>query len=516
MSTGEFLASPRSSRRWLWPSLEVVVAFLAAGLLTFSCTNIKVDPLVRIGQVSGLASIQLRFILFVLPLLAALLVAAKLRGGIYFARTSRLVCAALAGLASGFLAGGLIVALRGTPFCLNATGGDAGVLVSWANAIKAGVGDQYVPPLYPPAFPHALRWYMDIVDLPAVYALKHLQILGALVAGPAGYLAWRLVLRPSWALVIGVVPAMVIVEPYKPYTNVVLIVLVPVLIRFFNTLRTADRRSVHQLLKAGVVFGLVLGAMCLTYSGWFRWSAPGLVVAGLIVFPWRRAPRRGIAFGVAAMLALGAVTFNYVTGVRSYAQQRAAADSKPLVLDDYIYFDVLTEPAYIAMWKVDLPGKTTEWPPDGELGGVGLYSVLLCAGLGIAIMLGHRRTPVITVACLFAGAWLMRFWYAHLLFKTKLVQLYPRTTIELVYCLLVLLGFAAYYLIERIASRADEKHPVRQRSALIGAWCALAFLFGQMGSSISERYMPEDGFPFSTGYLAWQAHQALKAPAPSP
>src|SRR5439155_6738427 len=98
------------------------------------------------------------------------------------------------------------------------------------------------------------------------------------------------------------------------------------------------------------------------------------------------------------------------------------------VKDAYVYFDVNTEPLYIAMWRNDTPGTVGVWPPIGELGGVGLFTILLAAGLGGAVVLGRRKTVTIGLTLMMAGAWLSRFQFARKLWETKLVQLYPRTT----------------------------------------------------------------------------------------
>ncbi len=50
------------------------------------------------------------------------------------------------------------------------------------------------------------------------------------------------------------------------------------------------------------------------------------------------------------------------------------------------------------MWKGDLPGVVATWPPPGEIAGVGLYSLVVFAGFGIAIALGRARTVVIGLA----------------------------------------------------------------------------------------------------------------------
>jgi hypothetical protein len=493
--TGE--APPRA--RWIAPTAEVLVCLLAAGLFPLVSLNIKVNPLERTGQVSGLASLEFRFTLVAIALVAALVLAARLRRGIAFDITSRLVCAAISGLATGLVAGGIVVALRGTSFGLNGAIGDTRNLALSADAIRAGV---VIPTVYPPGPLHVLAWYADLFDLKTLYAIKHLQIIGTAVLGPAVYLSWRLMLRPAWALGIGLVASLPLIDSaaYKPYSTIVLMVFIPIVIRFLQVLRRAGEQPMMRIAQYGVAFGAAFGLLCLLYSGWFKWSAPGLLVAGLLLFPWR-AWRKGLV-----LVGLVGVMFALIAG--AYIHGVLTETSK---LDDaFVYFDALTEPTYIAMFGGELPASQV-WPPLGELGGVGLFTIVLAIGLGCAVALGRSRTVVITVCSTMAGAWLLRFWYAHLMWKTKLVQLYPRTTAEILYCLLILCGYAAYLAVERVKRNAAADSPLRSPSGLIGAVCGLLLLFGSAGSLISNRYMPNDSTPMSFGILAWNAHLAQKA-----
>jgi galactan 5-O-arabinofuranosyltransferase len=63
------------------------------------------------------------------------------------------------------------------------------------------------------------------------------------------------------------------------------------------------------------------------------------------------------------------------------------------VQDRYFYFDTSVEPAYIAMWRNDLPGDVGPWPPPGELAGVGVFTLLLVVGLGAAVALAGGGPP---------------------------------------------------------------------------------------------------------------------------
>ncbi|MDQ3300510.1 MAG: hypothetical protein M3619_28355, partial [Myxococcota bacterium] len=462
---------PRAA--WVGITLEALVAFGAAALFLVSCLIIRVYPLDRLGQISALASLALRFFVFGIALVLALVLVARYRPA-RFEATSRLVCAAVAGLVTAFIAGGILVALRGTPWGLNGMGGDVGILAQRAAGLHRG---EPLPPLYPPLALHVLHYYSDLMDLSTGHAIKHLQILGTAAFGPVAYLSWRLLLRAPWALAIGVISVLPLVEPYKPFSNLVLVVFVPLCLLFLQHLRDIAVRSSLEITRAAIAFGIAFGVLCLTYSGWFQWAAPGLFVATLVLFPWKLAPRKATLFMAITGAAFALISGRYLAGL---------FDPAAAVVDNYVYFDVKAEPMYIAMWRGDAPGIVGVWPPIGELGGVGLFTIVLVIGLGGAIALG-RKTPVLigTVAML-AGAWLLRFYYARTMWDTKLVQLYPRTTIIITYCLLVLAGYAVYWWVQR--RPADSA--VRSRASLIGAVTALLLLFASAASSTTDRYMP--------------------------
>lgn len=485
------------SRSWVLPTVEVVVSLATSALFPLLCLNIKVDPLQRIGQVSGLSSMGLRYTLMALPLIGILVLAARLRSGAWFGPTTRLACAAVAGMATGMIAGGVIVALRGTPWGLNGRNGDAGVMIDMTDAARRG---DDLPVAYPPLPMYLLAWYADAFDIASGHAIKHMQIAGTAILGPATYLSWRLVLRPCWALGVGLVAALPLIDaaPYKPYGNMVLMMFIPIMIAFMRVLRRSGDYTLQRNAQLGALFGGGIGLLCLTYSGWFQWSAPGVLVALLVLFPWRGDRKKALVFCGMAALLFALVAGRYMYGVLT---------DPTGIKDNYIYFDVNAEPWYIAMWRGDLPGPVGMWPPLGEMGGVGLFTLILCVGLGLSVALGRSRTPVITVGWIMAGCWLWRFWYAHFLWKTKLVQLYPRTTLEIQYCLLVLCGYAVYLLVDRFKQDAPADSPLRTPSAAIGAICAFLLLFGSVGSAISDHYMPNNGQPISPGWLAWTSHQ---------
>jgi galactan 5-O-arabinofuranosyltransferase len=253
-------------------------------------------------------------------------------------------------------------------------------------------------------------------------------------------------------------------------------------------------------VKTGVAFGAAFGLLCVSYSGWFEWMAPGLVVATAVVFPWRTAPRNGFGLLATTLAAFLAISGFYLAG--------ALFDPDAKLVDNYVYFDVGVDPMYIAMWRNDLPGEFGGvWPPIGELGGVGLFTLILAAGMAVAVAFRRRSTLVITLVLLTLGAWLLRFWYAHSLSATGLVQLYPRTTALILYCMIVLTGCGVCWGLQRLR----DDHPFRGTSGLVGGLVGLLFVLASAGSSISDRYMPSGQQPYGVGWFAWSAHQAQLA-----
>lgn len=484
---------PARSRPRPGPALaaaaEIATAFGAAALAVALSRSIVVDPLDRIGQVSGLAALDLRFVLVGLVVVAVCAAAARVGEGTR-AVVHRCAFAAVAGLATGLVAGGVLLALRGTDWPLFANWGDSGQLIRWTDDILAGRG---VPADYPPAVLHLLALSSDLTGASAAESLRAAQVVGTAVFGPLAYLAWRLVLPAGWALAVALVAGFPLLEPYKPYTTVVLVVLVPVVIAFLSALRRAADLSWGRIALVGLGTGAALGVLFLVYSGWFLWSAPGAVVAVGVLLPWRTAALRGLAMVGLALVGLVAVAFPHLVGLLS------AAGS---VQDRYFYFDTFVEPAYIAMWRNDLAGDVGPWPPPGELAGVGVFTLLLVLGLGAAVALGGRRTAVLTAALLMAGAWVLRFLFASQMYETQTVQLYPRTSAEILFCLLVLSVLAVRYALQRATLPTGT--PVT-----LGVLAAALLLALSMGSSLADRYLPRDDG--STALLAYVA-QLVRQP----
>ena len=130
------------------------------------------------------------------------MIATRWRNGQAFEGMTRLVCAAFAGITSGFIAGGIIVALRGTHWGLNAYSGDGGDLIRWANG-------QWMFPSYAVGAESAALVLGASRHPGRVCTQATLQVYGtALVIGPATYVQWRMIVRAPWALGIGLVAAL--------------------------------------------------------------------------------------------------------------------------------------------------------------------------------------------------------------------------------------------------------------------------------------------------------------------
>ncbi len=495
-----------------WPSVpwsrvaraagEVVVAFLAAEALIALCRRVSVDPLTRIGQVSGLAAAQFRYAALALVVVAVAAVGLnRFRGSAHESLgrdlVVRLSCAAAAGLASGVAAGGIDIALHGTPWGLNAQGGDAGRLMIWAHDV---LNHTALPDTYPPFPPYAIAGLSKLTGDPVEYAMKTYQILGVATLGPLAYLAWRMVLTPVWALVIGVTSALPLTDAYKSFTNVVLVVLVPLLVKALLCLRDAGAHGYIRALLVGALVGVGMALLFWGYFGWFLWSSPGLGVAVLLLFPWRdlAAALKALTLVVTAGVVFLAVAHKSVFAIVS----KGGGDP-----DTYFYFDTYVRPTFFARWFDDRPPPNLgPWPPPGGLGGVDIFSVLLFAGLVVALVLGHRRVDVLLISTLVAGAWLLRMWLASRMSATGNVQLYPRTSVQILYGLLLATGLAVMLAV-RSAARLGTGSGVAARlrpGALVGVLAGMFLLYASMGDATADDYMPRNDT--SNGQLAYRAH----------
>lgn len=473
---GRWSAVRPTLRRAAVPVGEVVAALAGAAVMPVLARFIDVDPLARTGQVSALAALQVRFTVLGVVLLAVLMGAHRWRGGRRYRAVKHVVCAALAGLASGFLAGGIVVALKGTPWPLFGLSGDTGRLVEWSASIVHGHGNPN--PTYPPLTLHALAWWAQLFHHgDTASAFRDMEIGGAAATGPAAYVAWRFVLSPVWALVVGVVPAYAIIDPYKPYGAIVMIVLLPVFVVSVRHTMRVGAMAWRRVLVSAVLFGLLYSVLFLIYPGSSLWSAPGLVAAVLLLFPWAKER----VWKLLAFVGVTVAVFGVLCGW--YVKDLTGSGN----VDRAYGFDAYTDPAFFSMWRTDMPGDVGQWPPPGELAGVGLFSVLTFAGLGVALWLGWRRPLAVTVACVFAGTWLWRMEVASRMWATGTVQLWPRTGNQLLYCILVLGAAATAFA----ASRLGAWPPLPSRlGAHVGVLAAVLLVLGSAASSVSDYWMP--------------------------
>ncbi|GHF82415.1 hypothetical protein GCM10018790_70190 [Kitasatospora xanthocidica] len=494
----------RSRRRALAVAGEAAVSTGVALGFTLWARTVDVDPLIRIGQVSGLATLQFRAALIALPVLAAVLYAAHRASRRHFQHALRLGCAVVAGLGTGIVAGGITVALHGTPWGLGGQDGDPGVLQGYATSFLRGEG---LPGIYPPGFIVLLaEWTQHLRHGQVGYALKDLQLLLSALLGPACYLAWRTLLRPGWALAVALPAAVVFLDPIRPYSHLVMVVLLPVLARLLTELTRAPGRPPRSAALRGALLGGALGLLFLTYCGWFVWTGPGALVAVAALFPWRGG--RAAVLRAGALLAAAAAAFCAVGSPLLLRMLQNASGT----VDRYAYFDVYTDPAYVLGWHQDRPGRLTElpWQPTGELAGQGTFTLLLLAGAAVALALGLRRPAVIAALSCLVSAWLLRFWFAGHMERDQAVMLYPRTTWQILYALIALTVLAAM-LATRTARALTARtfptpSPTLGRRLAAGSLCAAA-LFAAMGASWSaNRYQPSDPTHQNMGLDAWRAH----------
>ncbi|HEV3171264.1 MAG TPA: hypothetical protein VGZ32_13020 [Actinocrinis sp.] len=502
---------PGDRRQWLRrfgpPALEVGVSLAAAAWMLLSTVTIHhFAPLNRISQVSGLAALQVRFYAVALIAVTALLLVRLPRFAHLSDRVRPLAFATLPGLLSGFVGAGVLLALRGVPLPLNGVSGDAGDMERWVLMLKNG---QSTHAGYPPLYPR-LVWFVTFLTHGNVFtAYKYSEIVTTALLGPAAYLAWRLVTRPAWAMAIALVATAVLVEPYKSYEPLVLAIFVPLVIRVLRYLPTTADRSYRTVLVAGLLWGLVFGEIFILFSGWYYWAAIGIAVCGALKFPWR-AWRKGAAF-------VGATAVGFL--IPAYDLLMGLLHDPP---DPYFFFGTSQDPAYISIWITDMPGQKLVngvWPPPGELGGVGVFTAIIIIGLGVALALGLKRTPVMVAASFIGGAWLIRFHLASEMYRDHLVRYWPRASQMILYCLLILTVYAIKLTAERarpmlaaLRERAADSGVSGSGAAAVApaaAWAvglfAAAILFtGMAGSASADKFMPKnDGSP---GQLAWNAH----------
>ena len=329
------------------------------------------------------------------------------------------------------------------------------------------------------------------------------------------YIAWRMVLRPLPSVAIAVFGCFMEFLPYKPYDSLTLMLLVPVVAKLAQWLRSSPGFSVKGAVLRGLWLGAVLGVIFLVYSGWHWWSFPGTAVLVAALFPWRRAGREGRLRG---FVLLGGALAGFLAVGGVYLREMLGATGTK---DTWCSYVTQTDPGYIGQLALsshlyEVPGT---WPPPGEIAGLGVFALAVTAGLGVAVAFGLRRAPVAaTVAC-FVSSWFLRFYLAHNMENDSAVQLFPRTAMEIQYTLIVLAVLACVLCADRLRalaatlvrladSRRINAAGLRPaRFGALGVLLSLVLLGGMGASYLTDQYMPAPAGRGTQGYLALTAQQ---------
>jgi galactan 5-O-arabinofuranosyltransferase len=89
-------------------------------------------------------------------------------------------------------------------------------------------------------------------------------------------------------------------------------------------------------------------------------------------------------------------------------------------------------------------------------------------------------------------------WLASGMYQLHLVRLYPRTTMILLYCLLLLAGLGVMYAVDGIRTRPARTVPFGLMLV------PLLFLLASAGSATANHYMPDERQK-DAGYFTWIA-----------
>ncbi|MFF7181119.1 hypothetical protein [Streptomyces sp. NPDC008121] len=511
------------ARRWAPAFGEIAVGVAAALGFTYLGLGVDNSPVTRVGQVSGLSNLQLWFALLVLAVLAAVGWATVRAGERVRKLSVRLGAAAVAGLSTGFLGAAQVFALRGTPWPLNGPYGDNNRILGWAEEVlHTGAMDAF----YPPGVPYSIGYLAKagLFDGEPALAFKWVFIALVALTGPAAYLFWRMSVTPLPALALGLLPALQQTLPHKPYSPLVLVLIVPLIAKLLLWLRASPQFTTRGTVLRGGFLGLLFGLLFLVYSGWHLWSLPGVLVAVLFFYPWRTGRLRGLAFLGSSLLG-----FLLVAGV--YLRVLLGATS---TRDQWCSGYTLTEPGYIGTTPLssrawDEPG---EYPGFGEFAGLHMYAVVVLVGLGFAVALGLRKAVVVAPLACFASAWLIRFWLAGHMEADQQVQLFPRTIMQIQVTLTALTVLACVLAAQRLAplvkrlrsadaetetEDGSEAKPTAKgastearRFTAVGVLLAMALAGGMIGSFFGNQYLPTHPDEKLAGTLAWQAHQFRK------
>jgi len=192
-----------------------------------------------------------------------------------------------AGLAGGWVAYTLRVALHGTPFGFGGLGSDAGRMAAMANRYASTwhSSDGIVPSVpsnYPPLFPWLVGRASALVHVPAWRLLGPAEAIALSFAVVGGYLLWRYLVPGPVALALCLPVLLCFSLPEKAYEIVALTIFVPWALATFGD---PPRGRLHWL-PAGLIGGLSI----LLYWAFIMFGALG--VLALAVLTWRASPDR--------------------------------------------------------------------------------------------------------------------------------------------------------------------------------------------------------------------------------
>ncbi|MGH8922123.1 MAG: arabinofuranosyltransferase, partial [Actinomycetes bacterium] len=193
-----------------------------------------------------------------------------------------------AGLAGGWLAFTLRVALHGTPYPFGGLGSDAGRMAAMANRYASTwhSADGIVPSVpsnYPPLFPWLVGRTSALIHGPAWRLLGPAEAITLSFAVVAGYLLWRYLAPGPVALALSLPVLLCFSLPEKAYEILALAVFIPWAVATFGD---PPRGRLHWL-PAGLIGGLSI----LLYWAFIMFGALG--VLALAVLTWRASPDRG-------------------------------------------------------------------------------------------------------------------------------------------------------------------------------------------------------------------------------
>ena len=192
-----------------------------------------------------------------------------------------------AGLAGGWVAYTLRVALHGTPFGFGGLGSDAGRMAAMANRYASTwhSSDGIVPSVpsnYPPLFPWLVGRTSALVHVPAWRLLGPAEAIALSFAVVAGYLLWRYLAPGPVALALSLPVLLCFSLPEKAYEIVALTIFIPWAVATFGD---PPRGRLHWL-PAGLIGGLSI----LLYWAFIMFGALGVLALAFVT--WRASAER--------------------------------------------------------------------------------------------------------------------------------------------------------------------------------------------------------------------------------